>query len=354
MIRVLVVDDSLTVRKRLVDVLGSDRELEVVGEAGDGPEAIELCGRLRPDVMTLDMMLPTMNGLAVTEHVMAFFPTPIVIVSSSTNRGDLFKTYDALAAGAVEVLDKPGATEPADDWERRLVALVKLVSRIKVVTHPRGRLSLHRRSLAPGTRPEAQPAPPPRSQSTYELVAIGTSTGGPNALVDVLRRLPETFPLPILIVIHIGRPFAVGFAEWLAGQSQLRVSIAVDGDPLPRRGRPGVLIAPPDVHLVVRNRVLRLTSDPERHSCRPSVDVLFESIARELGAAAIACVLTGMGRDGAEGLCAIHRAGGMTIAQDETSSVVFGMPREAIALGAARRVLALGEIGRALLHLATE
>jgi two-component system chemotaxis response regulator CheB len=120
MIRVLVVDDSLTVRKRLVDVLGADRELEVVGEAGDGPQAIELCERLRPDVMTLDMMLPTMSGLAVTEHVMAFFPTPIVIVSSSTNRGELFKTYDALAAGAVEVLDKPGASRSllilAADW----------------------------------------------------------------------------------------------------------------------------------------------------------------------------------------------------------------------------------------------
>ena len=355
MIRVLVVDDSLTVRKRLVDVLGSDPELAVVGEAGDGPEAIELCKRLRPDVMTLDMMLPTMNGLAVTEHIMAFFPTPIVIVSSSMNRGELFKTYDALAAGAVEVLDKPGATEPADDWERRLVALVKLVSRIKVVSHPRGRLGHNRLSLAPRPRAEAQPLPfPTRSESSYELVAIGTSTGGPNALVDVLRGLPATFPLPILVVIHIGRPFAAGFAEWLAAQSQVRVSIAVDGAALPRRGQPSVLIAPPDVHLVVRNRVLRLTSDPERHSCRPSVDVLFESIALELGATAIACVMTGMGRDGAEGLRAIHRAGGMTIAQDERTSVVFGMPREAIALGAAKRVLALHEIGPALLHLAIE
>src|SRR5260370_12943288 len=169
MIRVLVVDDSLTVRKRLVDVLGADRELQVVGEAGDGPQAIELCERLRPDVMTLDMMLPTMNGLAVTEHVMAFFPTPIVIVSSSTNRGELFKTYDALAAGAVEVLDKPGATEPADDWERRLVALVKLVSRIKVITHPPRRLGANRLSLAPRARVDVQALPliptPSASQS---------------------------------------------------------------------------------------------------------------------------------------------------------------------------------------------
>ena len=354
MIRVLVVDDSLTVRKRLVDVLGADRELVVVGEASDGPQAIELCERLRPDVMTLDMMLPTMNGVAVTEHVMAFFPTPIVIVSSSTNRGELFKTYDALAAGAVEVLDKPGASERADDWERRLVALVKLVSRIKVITHPRGRLGAHRLSLAPRPRAEPQSVPLTRAESVYELIAIGTSTGGPNALVDVLRRLPPTFPLPILVVIHIGRPFAAGFAEWLAAQSPVRVSVAVDGAALPRRGQPGVLIAPPDVHLVVRSGVLRLTSDPERHSCRPSVDVLFESIALELGASAIACLLTGMGRDGAEGLRAIHRAGGMTIAQDERTSVVFGMPREAIALGAAKRVLALDEIAPALGHLAAE
>jgi two-component system chemotaxis response regulator CheB len=364
MIRVLVVDDSLTVRMRIVEVLAADPDLEVVGEAGDGQQAIDLCERLRPDVITLDMMLPVMNGLAVTEHIMAFCPTPIIIVSSSMNRGELSRTYDALAAGAVEVLDKPSGTEPDDAWEKRLVSLLKLVSRIKVITHPRARLGLrrnappipHKQPSAPVSLTPVPPvAPPPtRAEHGYRLVAIGTSTGGPNALVDVLGHLPSTFPLPILLVIHIGRPFAAGFAEWLAAQSAMPVSMAVDGAPLPQRGEGRVVMAPPDVHLVLRRGVLRLTTDPERHSCRPSVDVLFESIAQELGASAIACLLTGMGRDGAEGLRAVQRAGGMTIAQDERTSVVFGMPREAIALGAANRVLGLDEIGPALRGLATE
>lgn len=361
MIRVLVVEDSLTVRMRIVEVLAADPDLLVVGEASDGQQAIDLCERLRPDVITLDMMLPVMNGLAVTEHIMAFCPTPIVIVSSSMNRGELSRTYDALAAGAVEVLDKPSGDEPDDAWERRLVSLLKLVSRIKVVTHPRARLGLRRQTpgterVEPSALAELVPAAPgpARAEPGYRLVAIGTSTGGPNALVDVLGRLPSTFPLPILLVIHIGRPFAAGFVEWLAGQSPLAVSAAVDGAPLPRRGEGRVVMAPPDVHLVVRRGLLRLTSDPERHSCRPSVDVLFESIAQELGSSAIACLLTGMGRDGAEGLRAVQQAGGMTIAQNERSSVVFGMPREAIQLGAANRVLALDEIGVALRDLATE
>jgi two-component system chemotaxis response regulator CheB len=357
MIRVLVVDDSLTVRMRLVEVLTADRELEVVGEAGDGQRAIELCERLRPNVVTLDMMLPVMTGLAVTEHIMAFCPTPIIIVSSSMNRGDLFKTYDALAAGAVEVLDKPSGAEPDDAWEKKLVALVKLVSRIKVITHPRARLGLRPRnpSVRPNTEAQAPALVPSiRAESAYELVAIGTSTGGPAALVEVLSRLPRTFPLPIPLVIHIGRSFAAGFAEWLASQSPIPVTLAVDGLALPRRGEALVVMATPDVHLVVRSGVLRLTADPERHSCRPSVDVLFESLAREVGASSIACLLTGMGRDGAGGLRAVQRAGGMTIAQDERTSVVFGMPREAIQLGAANRVLALDEIGPALRELSAQ
>jgi two-component system chemotaxis response regulator CheB len=344
-IRVLVVEDSLTVRKRLVEVITADPDLSVVGEAADGKRAIELCEALRPDVITLDMMMPVMTGLEATEHIMAYCPTPIIIVSSSTNRGELFRTYEALAAGAVDVLDKPKGDEQDDRWERKLISTVKLVSRIKVITHLRARRGPSRGRL---TGPLETVAP---AQDRYDLVVIGASTGGPNAIVEVLRHLPQTFPLPVLLVIHIGAPFGASFAEWLDRQSRLRVTTAVDGERLPAAGAARVIMAPPDLHLVLRGGQLRLTTDPERHSCRPSVDSLFESVARECGGRTIACLLTGMGRDGAEGMRAIQRAGGSTIAQDEATSVVFGMPREAIALGAADRVLPLPEIGPTLLQL---
>jgi two-component system chemotaxis response regulator CheB len=341
MIRVLVAEDSLTVRKRLVEVLAHDPELQVVGEAIDGKQAIELCQRLRPDVVTLDMMMPVMTGVAAAEYIMAYCPTPILIVSASTNRGELFRTYDALAAGALDVLDKPTGGEPDGEWEARLRATVKLVSRIKVITHPKAKLSL----AAPPGVPAAWPAR--AADRPGRLVAIGGSTGAPGAVVDILRALPPEFSAPILLVIHINEPFGAAFAEWLDGQSRLRVRYARDGEPLVL-GEPRVLMAPPGRHLVLRGGALRLVAGPERHSCLPSVDVLFESLGPELGADVVGCLLTGMGRDGAEGLAAIRRAGGATIAQDEATSAVFGMPREAILLGAAEQVLPLPQIAAAL------
>jgi two-component system chemotaxis response regulator CheB len=346
-IRVLVVDDSLTVRKRIVEVLAADPDLDVVGEADDGKAAIAMCQSLRPDVITLDMMLPVMTGLAATEYIMAHCPTPILVVSASTNRGELFRTYEALAAGAVDVLEKPTGDEADEAWERRLIATVKLVSRIKVITHLRAKL----RAPAPRGRVLTE-LDSHHDSSRWRIVAIGASTGGPAAIVEILRGLPSTFPLPILLVIHIGEPFAAAFADWLDGLSPIRVAYATDGEALPSVGNGRVILAPPDRHLVVRQGRLRLTRDPERHSCRPSVDVLFESLARESGDQTAAVLLTGMGRDGAAGLLDVRRAGGTTIAQDEATSVVFGMPHEAIKLGAAERVLPVGDIAPALRMLA--
>ena len=348
--RVLVVEDSLTVRRRLCEVLEADPGIEIIGEAEDGRQAIDLCTKRRPDVITMDMMLPVMTGLAATEYIMAHCPTPILICSASTNRGELFKTYDALAAGAVEVLEKPRGDEIDGSWERRFVETLKLVARIPVITHPRARLGALGvpRSLPPVTPHREVGAPP-----SCRLVAIGASTGGPGALVDILRALPKEFRLPLLLVLHINEPFGTAFADWLDGQSSRRVAYAVDGELLSSTaGR--VVMAPPDRHLVVDNGRLRLTRDPERNSCRPSVDVLFESLARECGGSVTACLLTGMGRDGAAGLLAIRRAGGFTIAQDEATSVVYGMPQEAARLGAAMRVLPLGDIAGFLKYLPGE
>jgi two-component system chemotaxis response regulator CheB len=352
-IRVLVVEDSLTVRRRLCEVLEADPGIEIAGEAGDGRSGIELCRDVRPDVVTLDMMLPVMSGLAATEYIMAHCPTPILIVSSSTNRGELFKTYEALAAGAVEVFEKPTGAEADGQWAERLISTVKLVSRIKVITHPRARLrSLGCSAPAPIVAPTLSGPPAVSAVPPPRVVALGASTGGPAAIIEILRSLPTVYPLPVLLVLHIGEPFGSAFAEWLDGQTSHPVSFARDGEPLSgARGR--IVMAPPDRHLVVRGERLFLTSDPERHSCRPSVDVLFSSLAKEWGQASAACLLTGMGRDGADGLLAIRRAGGYTIAQDEATSVVYGMPREAVLLGAAQRVLPLGDIGPALVSLAS-
>lgn len=348
-LRVLIVEDSSTVRQRLVEIVNSDPDLELVGDAEDGRRGIELCERHRPDIISMDMMLPVMSGLAATEYIMAHHPTPILVVSASINRGELFKIYEALAAGAVDVLEKPTGMEPDGVWERRYLATLKLVARIRVITHPRARLAGLRTRATAVPLP---PVPPPRQRHERRcaLVAIGASTGGPGAIVEILRGLPERFQLPLLVVLHINQPFGSAFADWLDGQTTRRVVSAQDGMPVASLSGL-VAVAPGNRHLIVREGRLRLTDGPERHSCRPSVDVLFESVATEYGPFAAACLLTGMGRDGARGLLSIREAGGTTIAQDEATSVVYGMPREAAMLGAAQQILRLGDIAPRLAAL---
>jgi two-component system, chemotaxis family, protein-glutamate methylesterase/glutaminase len=349
-IRVLVVEDSLTIRRRFCEILNADPEIEVVGEAENGKRGIELCEELRPDVITLDMVMPVMSGLTASEYIMAYRPTPILIVSASMNRGELFKTYDALAAGALDVLEKVDDVDEA--WERRFQATVKLIARIKVITHPRARLNgappigdaRAATKLPTGNRPD----PPLTSQ--LNIVAFGASTGGPAAIVKVLRALPPGLRVPVFFVLHIDEPFGAAFAEWLDSQTPHPVAYARDGESIESlRGQ--VIMAPPGRHLTVAAGRLRLSADPPRHSCRPSIDVLFESLAIDRGAEVLACLMTGMGRDGAAGLLSIRRAGGFTIAQDENSSVIYGMPREAALLGAAQAVLALDQIGSQIVRL---
>jgi two-component system chemotaxis response regulator CheB len=299
----------------------------------------------------MDMMMPVMTGLAATEFIMAYCPTPILIVSSSTNRGELFKTYDALSAGAVDVLDKPTGDEANTAWENQFIATVKLVSRIRTITHPRARLSGFDRRRADMT-PQS-PVMRKDGKRGVHVVGIGASTGGPGAIAHILRALPMGFQLPILLVLHMGEPFGATFAYWLDSQTSRPVSCAEDGMPVSSLiGR--VALAPPNKHMMVRGGRVRLTQDPERHSVRPSVDVLFESLAAEYGAGVTTCLLTGMGRDGAAGTLAVHRAGGLTFAQDEASCVVYGMPREAVLLNAVDYVLPLSEIAPTLVRLAAE
>jgi two-component system chemotaxis response regulator CheB len=363
-VRVLVVEDSVSLRTRIVEALNADPAIEVIAQAGDGRAAIDLCLQLRPDVVTMDVWLPGVTGLAATELLMQRCPTPILIISAATDPGELVNSFAALAAGAVDVLEKPRAGAEETGWNRRLVSTVKLVARIQVITHL-GPGNRHRPELLdrsepvprsePVTRPEAREfrsADRRAENRTVSVLAIGASTGGPAAVATVLSTLPDAFLLPVLLVLHVSEAFGPAIAGWLKNVSGRRVRLAEHGESIEDLGGQ-VIMAPPGQHLAVRNGLLLLNRDRERYSCRPSVDVLFESLARECGPRVAACLLTGMGKDGAAGLLEVHRSGGITIAQDEESSVVFGMPGEAVRLGAAQYVLPVGQIGPMLGRLVT-
>jgi two-component system chemotaxis response regulator CheB len=351
LVRVLVVEDSATVRARIVAALRSDPGLQVIGQASDGESAITMCKALRPDVVTMDMMLPGMTGLAATPYLMQQCPTPILVISAASNRAGFIDTLAALAAGAVEVLEKPDGSSEASNsaWDREFISTVKLVSKIRVITHLAGSAGPTDQLRAPVAPALTAPVGADLNavSGRYSVVAIGASTGGPTAVSSVLRGLPSTFSLPVLLVLHVNQSFGAAFAGWLEDVTGRRVRMAVSGEPLAATAGQ-VIMAPPDRHLCVQDGILILNHDPERHSCRPSVDVLFESLAQDRGAQVAACLLTGMGRDGAGGLLDVHRAGGLTIAQDEATSVVYGMPAEAVRLGAAQHVLPVDAIGPAL------
>jgi two-component system, chemotaxis family, protein-glutamate methylesterase/glutaminase len=398
-IRVLVVEDSARLRARIIDVLSADPAIVVVAQAADGRAAIDLCRELRPDVVTMGLLLPVVSGLAATEQLMQCCPTPILIIAAATGPGEPVNAIAALAAGAVDVLEKPRtATAGEAGWNHRLVSTVKLVARIQVITHlsrgtERGPAALAKSAAASSstrTRESVASVPIPAARQpiaaagrqipptrapipaagvalptnrvpmtparraeagAFSVVAIGASTGGPAAVSAVLSGLPEAFPLPILLVLHVSDSFGPAIVSWLSGVTGLPVRLADHGEPLSMLGGQ-VIMAPPGLHLAVSHGLLRLNRDPERHSCRPSVDVLFESLAEDFGPRVAACLLTGMGKDGASGLLKVHNSGGTTIAQDEATSVVFGMPGEAVRLGAAQHVLPVAQIGPLLGRLA--
>jgi two-component system chemotaxis response regulator CheB len=334
-IQVLVADDSLTVRKRIREALEGKPEFRVVGEAVDGRQAVDLCLKLRPDVISLDLAMPVMSGMEATVAVMAQCPTPILIVSAAISRGDLLQAHQALAAGAVDVLDKSPGSQ-GSEWDGRLASALRVAARVKLVTRfgrPR-----------PGLQASAAQA--------VRAVGIGASTGGPAAVLGILKGLPRGCPLPILLVIHLAAGHTAELADWLDKESPLPTAFVMGGEALPPPGQGCVFLAPADRHLTLEGGFLALGQSAQRHSCRPSVDVLFESMAVELGAASAGCLLTGMGRDGAAGLLAMRQAGASTFAQDEASSVVYGMPGEAARLGAAGQILPLKGIAAALAALA--
>ena len=340
-IKVLIVDDSAVVRQVLGDVLSRDPAIEVVGVASDPFFAREKILRLQPDVLTLDVEMPRMDGLTVLEKLMRAHPLPVVMISSLTDRG-CETTLRALELGAVDFVSKPkvdvasGTIQLADEIREK----VKAAASAKIV------------GLRKHSSGHPLPAPSPALlKSTHQVIAMGASTGGTEALREVLEQMPADSP-GIVIVQHMPEKFTRSFAGRLDSLCRMRVKEAEDGD----RILPGqVLLAPGNYHMeVLRNgaeyRVRVFTAEPvNRH--RPSVDVLFHSCARYLGRNAAGILLTGMGADGARGLLEMRQAGARTIAQDEASCVVFGMPREAIALGAAEQVFPLGAIAAGILRM---
>ncbi len=342
MIRVLVVDDSPTQRHLLRVIMDSDPELTVVGEARNGEEAISLCERLRPNIITMDIRMPRMDGYEAIRWIMAERPRPIVVLTSTQSEIELGVSYRAIDAGALTVMGKPHGL-PGDDPEAdQLIATLKALAEVKVVRR-RPWLQKERPSSVVGRTRCVKAGAPVR------LIAIGASTGGPPSLQGILQGLPADLAVPIVAVQHISRGFTAGLARWLSETTPLRVKVADPGEPL----APGtVYLAPEDRHLLVtQNSSAMLSTAAPVGGFRPSVTVLFESVAEHYGAGAIGVLLTGMGDDGARGLKAMHDAGAHTIAQDEASSIVFGMPKEAIALGATREVLPLEQIAGRLANL---
>lgn len=325
MIKVLIVDDSPSVRLFLCQLLAADPAIEVVGTAADGEEALAAVDRLRPDVITMDVHMPRMNGLVATRRIVETLPTPIVIVSGDLDAEEMATTFRALEAGAVAAILRPrGVGHPDHEAEARsFVQTVKLMSEIKVV----------RRWSRPATVPPTPPLPLRGGAQPIHAVAIGASTGGPPVLETILAGLPGDFPVPILIVQHMATGFVSGFVEWLALSAGPVVRLAVDGEPL----LPGhAYLAPDNAHMVVTagNRIALQRTPPE-NGLRPSVAALFRSVTRVYDGQAAGILLTGMGSDGAEELRLMKDRGGVTIVQDRESSVIHGMPGEALKLGAA-------------------
>jgi two-component system chemotaxis response regulator CheB len=333
---VLVVDDSAFMRKVLVKMLEPYEDIEVVGTAMDGVFALEKLERAKPDVVTLDLDMPRMNGRVALARIVDEFGLPVILVSAHTSKGAR-ATFEGLAAGAVDFVTKPERifTTPLEDLSSDLAEKIRAAAKAKI-----------RKPLRAPDRPLVPHLPLSGDSPAAEVVAIAVSTGGPNALSLLLAQIRADYRPAIVIVQHMPEGFTAQFAERLSRICAIEVREAADGD-IVTSGT--ALVAPGGRHMelarVSGKLRVRLSSAPPVRGHRPSADVLFESVAKSVGQRAMGIVMTGMGEDGARGMLAIHQAGGHTIAQDEASSVVHGMPRAAIEKGAVDRILSLSEIG---------
>jgi two-component system, chemotaxis family, protein-glutamate methylesterase/glutaminase len=345
-IRVLLVEDSriaLVILKRILD---TSPEIEVVGEAHTGLEALTLIPKVEPDVICTDLHMPQMDGLEFIFQVMELYPRPILVISVSVQEDDTKHVFELLEAGAVDIFPKPTAGLAADNelFKRELINKIKILSGVRVFRKKRKSLSQVKNLEADNFSAFAY-----KSYIKPKIVVIGASTGGPQALKELFTQLPADFPVPVICVQHICFGFLQGLIDWLASHCRLTIQIAKVGD-MPK---PGKIYFPAEqlhLELDVWGRFIYSDSPPVAGH-RPSVTVSFESVAKFYGNATVGILLSGMGRDGADGMQAIAQAGGLTIAQDEATSVVFGMPKEAINLGAAKQILPIQAIAPRLLAM---
>jgi two-component system chemotaxis response regulator CheB len=339
-IKVLVVEDSTVVRTMLVHILSADPQIQVIGTANNGREALEFLTRQPPDVILMDIDMPEMNGFEATRRIMESRPLPIVICSGSSDPRETNTTFRLMEVGALACVEKPLGKEHKD-FERVAAYLrqtVKLMSEVKVVRRwPRSETAIP--NVAPATTKRHAP-------TKIQFIGIGASTGGPPVLQTILGGLTKDFPVPILIVQHITPGFLDSLANWLNRVTELKIHVASHGThPLPGN----VYLAPDDFHMTVgSDKSIVLSKDDPEAGLRPSVACLFRSLASACGPNAVGVLLTGMGRDGAQELKLMHNLGAMTIAQDRETSVIHGMPGEAIAIGAATYVLPSDKIASAL------
>jgi two-component system chemotaxis response regulator CheB len=342
-VRVMIVEDSPVVRQLLAHIVGRDPRFTVAATVASGEDALRELGRVKPDVISMDIRLPGIDGLETTRRIMGEQPTPVVVIADAVEDASLRISMNALRAGALSVVEKPVGLASAD-YERvahDICTQLYIMSSVPVI---------RRRDIGgPAAPPAAQPVRAAQPFSGVGFLALAASTGGPPALAKVLDALPADFPAPVLIVQHMGAAFMEGFAQWLDGLSQLKVGLARDGE----TAQPGrAYVAPGDQHLAIdAGGLMRLTRAAPIGGQRPSANVLLQTLARSAGPQTLGVILTGMGEDGAAGMLELRRAGGHTIVEDASTTVVNGMPAAAARLGGARETLPLDRIGARVLEL---